>query len=93
MAETNVGVSVDVAFLVLTLVMTEKSLGERDETMRSDIVDDIQEELQCDEETAKEKFDEVHERAVNSLNEFSDIFEGDVDFNEIGEEEGEEDAE
>ncbi|AQT28116.1 hypothetical protein pVa21_175 [Vibrio phage pVa-21] len=92
MAETNVGVSVDVAFLVLTLVMTEKSLGERDETMRSDIVDDIQEELQCDEETAKEKFDEVHERAVNSLNEFSDIFEGDVDFNEIGEE-GEEDAE
>lgn len=92
MAETNVGVSVDVAFLVLTLVMTEKSLGERDETMRSDIIDDIQEELQCDEDVAKEKFDEVHERAVSSLNEFSDIFEGEVDFNEIGEE-GEEDAE
>ncbi len=92
MAETNVGVSVDVAFLVLTLVMTEKSMGERDDTMRSDIVDDIQEELQCDEETAKEKFNEVHERAVSSLNEFSDIFEGDVDFNEIGEED-EDDAE
>lgn len=86
MAETNVGVSVDVAFLVLTLVMTEKSMGERDDTMRSDIIDDIQEELQCDEEAAKEKFNEVHERAVSSLNEFSDIFEGDVDFNEIGEE-------
>lgn len=92
MAETNVGVSVDVAFLVLTLVMTEKSMGERDDTMRSDIIDDIQEELQCDEETAKEKFNEVHERAVSSLNEFSDIFEGDVDFNEIGEED-EDDAE
>lgn len=86
MAETNATVSVDVAFLVLTLVMAEKSMAEHDDVMRSEIIDDIQEELQCDEETAKEKFNEIHERAVSSLNEFSGIFEGDVDFNELGEE-------
>ena len=86
MSDTN-EISVDIAFAILTLVMMEKSMNELDETMRDDIIEDIQSELSCDEEVAKEKFEEARNKAVSALNVFGEEFDGNIDFNEIEAEE------
>lgn len=89
MSKTN-EISVDVAFAILTMVIMEKSMGETDETMREDITNDIQDELSCTEEVAKEKFEEARVKAVEALNVFGEAYDGVMDFNEIG---GDEDGE
>ena len=89
MSETN-EISVDIAFAILTMVIMEKSMGEIDETMREDTYNDIQDELGCSEEVAKEKFEEARTKAVEALNVFGEAYDGVMDFNEIiGDEDGE----
>ena len=86
MSDTN-EISVDIAFAILTHLMAEKAVGETDDTMRDDIIEDIQSELGCDEEVAKEKYEEARAKAVSALNVFGEEFDGNIDFNEIEAEE------
>lgn len=76
MAETNVGISIEIANMVLMMVMSEVYENKIDETMQQDVVEQIADELNIDEDAATVKFNEVLARARLAIAEFGEIFEG-----------------
>ncbi len=75
MAEKNVGISIELANMVLMMVMAETDDGDIDETMKQDVIEQIADELNVEEDEATVKFDEVHGRAKLAIAEFGEIFE------------------
>lgn len=85
MSNDTLGVSIDIAFMTLTMVMGEATTKERDELIIDDIVETIQDELKCTEEEARVKFEEVRERAISTLTEFGSVYDNDFTLETTGE--------
>ena len=75
MAETNIGISIELANMVLMMVIAENELGEADDLMKQDVIEQIADELNIEEDAATVKFNEVLARAKLAIAEFGEIFE------------------